>query len=158
MADEWLKVDLSDFYRLGGSFRAARLELPRRVGRQTAREIGDLLVEEFRAEAPEGRTGSLRQSIFHRVLITVSREAGFAVNVFSGRHYAKWVIEGRGWVYPVRAKVLHWVTKGGEDVFSMYARPTEPNPFHERGWERARPRIEERWTMTAHGIVRTLAG
>jgi hypothetical protein len=154
---EWVDVDLSDYHRLGGNFRAARLEIPRRLGRGAGDEIGRIVVGEMREEAPE-RTGKLKAGLFHRVMRVVrAGGGGFAVNVFSGRHYTRWVIEGRGWVYPVRAQVLHWVDESGEDVFSMYARPTDPNPFHERGWERARPKVEARWTMTAEGIVKQIA-
>jgi hypothetical protein len=154
---EWIDVDLSDVDDKYKQLRAARLEIPRRMGRTAAKEIGQIVVGEMREEAPE-RTGKLKRGLFYRVLMVArAGGGGFVIDVSSNQYYAKWVVEGRGWVYPVRAQVLHWVDESGEDVFAMYARPTEPNPFHERGWKRARPKIETRWTTTAEGIVKQIA-
>lgn len=155
-AQNFIDVKLDDVDRVRGRFRMARLEMPRSVGRKAADEIGQIVADEIREEAPEGKTGRLKRGISHDVKIIARIGGGFAVVVRANQYYVKWVIPGRGWVYPVRAKVLHWVSKSGEDVFSMYARPTEPNPFHERGWQRAKPRVRERWTMTGEGIVRKL--
>lgn len=52
--------------------------------------------------------------------------------VGSELEYAVFVEYGRGPVRPVVARVLHWVDpETGEDVYSMYAGPTQPAPFLE---------------------------
>lgn len=152
----FLSVDTSDLDRLGNRFRIVRAEMPRGA-LNVANDIGEIAADAIREEAPEGRTGALKRSIHHDVKIVARLGGGFAVHVISPKRYTGWVIEGRGWVYPVRAKVLHWVSKSGEDVFSMHARPTEPNPFHERGWERAQPSIRQRWERYAEQVGRRLA-
>ena len=44
--------------------------------------------------------------------------------------YAIYVEMGRGPVQPVVAKMLHWIDpETGEDVFTKYAGPAEPQPF-----------------------------
>lgn len=80
------------------------------------------------------RTGRLRSSITveppERVSAT-NLKGGVSSNV----EYAYWVHEGRGPVRPVRARVLHWVSPGGEDVFRPYAGPAAGQPFLMRAAE-----------------------
>jgi hypothetical protein len=46
--------------------------------------------------------------------------------------YAWWVEYGRPEIYPVVAKVLHWIDpQTGADVFSKYSPPTNGEPFLE---------------------------
>jgi len=45
--------------------------------------------------------------------------------------YARWVIEGRGPVRPVRAKMLHWIDPDtGKDVFRKCVGPAPPHPLY----------------------------
>jgi hypothetical protein len=75
------------------------------------------------------RTGRLRSSIqitepAHPVgAYDVAGEVGTNVE------YAWWVHEGRGPVRPITARVLHWVSPSGEDVFRPYAGPAKGQPF-----------------------------
>lgn len=67
---------------------------------------------------------------------TMSFESSDGGLVYSGIitnrvNYLPYVVNGRGWVYPVRARALHWVGPYGE-VFAMSARPTQPNDFIDR--------------------------
>ena len=80
-----------------------------------------------------------------------------ALEVLSQQFYTHWVIDGRGPVLPVRARALHWKTCSGEDVFAMYSRATEPNPFHERGWQRSVPQVQARWQAFGSQIADALA-
>lgn len=116
--------------------------------------IGQAVEQAMQAEAPEGCTGNLRRGIKST---TTYLPGGFSVEVQSEAYYTRWVIAGRGWVYPVRARALHWVTCSGEDVFAMYARPTEPNPFHERAWSKVQGEIANRWAAYAESYVAALA-
>ena len=42
---------------------------------------------------------------------------------------------GRSEVRPVNAKVLHWFTLSGNEVFSMYSSPAPPRPFVKHAFE-----------------------
>lgn len=152
----FIDVDFESLDRVVNDFTVVRAEMARGHLRM-ADEIGGIAAEEIRKEAPEGKTGKLKKSIHHRVFILGRLGGGSAIHVVSRKKYTGWVIEGRGWVRPVKEQVLHWTTEGGEDVFSMYARPTKPNPFHERGWKNAEPAIRARWQQYADSIAKKLA-
>lgn len=119
-----------------------------------ADDIARIAEEKIRTEAPEGLTGKLKAGIHADV---IHEPDGFAVDVRSDASHTKWVLGGRGWVFPVRAKALHWVSKSGGDVFSMKAKPVPPNPFHERGWNQARPEIARRWALWGGEVASVLA-
>lgn len=152
----WVDSNVED---RGNRFRAVRMHLRGRASREIASDIGEIVLREVRAEAPEGRTGNLRDTLEARVGLTpgFTGRGYWAVGIISPEKYTGWVIEGRGWVRPVKAQVLHWKTKSGEDVFSMHAKPTEPNPFHERGLRRALPAMRQRWGEFGHHIGEQLA-
>ena len=42
---------------------------------------------------------------------------------------------GRSEVRPIRAKVLHWFTLSGDEVFSKYSSPAPPRPFVKPAFE-----------------------
>jgi len=140
-----------------GRFQVAQMQASGRY--MSKLYVGDpiarIVEKHIRQEAPEGCTGKLRDGISAEV---VSRHgAAVDLRVTSEQYYTHWVINGRGWVYPVHAKVLHWKTCSGEDVFSMYARPTKPNPFHERGWQNAVPEVRAQWQSFGEQIAAALA-
>jgi hypothetical protein len=126
-----------------------------RMGGGIGRRIAQIVEGHIKDEAPQGCTGKLKAGIRARMPRFSSLET--RVEVTSEQYYTDWVINGRGWVYPVHAKVLHWKTCSGEDVFSMYARPTKPNPFHERGWQNAVPEVEANWRTFGEQIATALA-
>lgn len=70
--------------------------------------------------------------------------------VFTNTAYAMWVHEGTGIfgprgqpIVPVSAKVLHWVTKGGEGIFTKSVKGTPPNPYADRAVEKTYARVDE---------------
>lgn len=51
-------------------------------------------------------------------------------------HFYPLVIEkGRGAVVPVRAKVLHFFTQSGDEVFTRYSKPFEGKPYVEPAFQ-----------------------
>lgn len=118
--------------------------------------IARIVEKNIRQEAPQGCTGELKAGISAQVSSRYGA-AAMRVEVFSQQFYTDWVINGRGWVYPIHAKALHWKTCDGEDVFAMYSRPSKPNPFHERGWQRSVPEIRARWHSFGGQIAEALA-
>lgn len=71
-------------------------------------------------------TGLLRSSITFDV---EQGPNGLVVVVGSPLHYARWVHEGRGVVYPVNARALRWVTPSGQVVFARSSSAYAGNPF-----------------------------
>ena len=54
---------------------------------------------------------------------------GVEGEIRSAAPWSRWLEHGRGAVYPVRAKVLRWVSPGGSVVFSRRSRPAAARPF-----------------------------
>lgn len=120
-----------------------------------ADEIGKIVERYIAAEAPQGRTGKLAAGIRFRVQ---PLEGGFILELVSDAFYLKWILNGRGWVYPVRAKALRWETATGQVVYAKSARPTKPNPFPQRGWAKAQPVIYQKWQEAGLKVASVLAG
>lgn len=57
--------------------------------------------------------------------------------------YAKYVNDGRGPVFAKNAKCLHFITKGGVEVFTKSVGPASPRPYIDDSDEALTPVIEE---------------
>lgn len=109
------------------------------------RDAQPVVLAAMKAAAPID-TGHLRFTHIPRLPKRVGRgEWSIAFVALAGYSYL--VHEGRGWVYPVRAKALRWVSKGGTVVFARSARPTSPN----RWMPRAMRRVGLRNVREVHG-------
>lgn len=53
----------------------------------------------------------------------------WAADVVVGTYYAGWVDDGRGPVFPVRARVLHWISPQYGEVFAKHAAPYPGSHF-----------------------------
>ena len=89
-------------------------------------------------------TGTLRDHIFvePRFSDTVG---GSEVAIVADTVYA-WQKEIGGWIYPVKAKMLHWVNKAGEDCFasSVYQ---EPQPYMRPAFDETWPAVVQEFAM-----------
>jgi len=61
----------------------------------------------------------------------LEEDYGKSVTIGTDAPYAEYIEFGRGPVRPVNAEVLHFFTKDGNEVFTKYSGPTEPQPFLE---------------------------
>jgi len=69
-------------------------------------------------------------------------------------HFYPLCIEyGRGEVTPVSANVLHWVSKSGEDIFSMYSSPTNPAPFAEPAYRMVLSSAEDVMMESLNNVI-----
>jgi hypothetical protein len=59
---------------------------------------------------------------------------GWVIRFVARTSYSLFVHEGRGWVYPIRAKALRWVAKSGAVVFAKRSRPSKPNRWFPRAF------------------------
>lgn len=57
-----------------------------------------------------------------------------------GFEYFEAVDSGRGEVYPIDAKCLHWV-EGGEDIFRAYSGPSVPRNLRQQALDNATARL-----------------
>lgn len=119
----------------------------------TAVDITMLVADAVQDEAP-GVTGYLKSKIDWRIVYLAGTT--FESLVISGAFYTKWVLDGRGPVRPMRARALHWIDRGGADVFSMYSRATDPNPFHQRAWRNVRNDVKRRWQKYVNDVARQM--
>lgn len=77
-------------------------------------------------------TGLLRAS---HVLEPPERTSyGFVMRLLVKAPYAWFVHHGHGWIYPIHAKALRWVTKAGVVVFAKKVKPLAGNPWTVRAW------------------------
>ena len=82
---------------------------------------GDLLA----AITKRGAKGNIFQKIQGRLVVGVD---------YNALPYARWVIEGRGYVFPVRAKMLRWFDEQtGKPIFAKFARPAPKHPIYYLG-------------------------
>jgi len=59
---------------------------------------------------------------------------GWVIRFVARTHYSLINHEGRGWVYPIRAKALRWVSKSGAVVFAKRSRPVAANRWFPRAF------------------------
>ncbi len=116
-------------------------------------QIGKLVVGEIVREAPRGRSGKLGRNIYYRLSPAPN---GFALEAISGMYYSGWVIGGRGPVYAKYRKALRFQLKSGEVLYRKSVGPAKANPFHERGWRRAEPKVYQKWGDGLTEIVSVL--
>lgn len=82
-------------------------------------------------------------------------EGGYGTSLF----YAYFVERGRGWVFPIRARMLSWIDRSsGKRVFAMSARPSSPKPFMEPSSRQLGPIADREFAKAAAAIVAVLKG
>ena len=62
-------------------------------------------------------------------------DTSYVVGTNIAHFYPLCVEFGRSEVRPIRAKVLHWFTLSGDEVFSKYSSPAPPRPFVKPAYE-----------------------
>lgn len=102
-------------------------QLPER-SKTFLRMAANAVRDAMEAAAPK-KTGYL--SLSH--VVRLIGEA--AATVYPTASYADWVIHGRGDVYPVNKKVLHYFVMNGVwggEVFSKHSGPSKPNDYRDK--------------------------
>ena len=70
-------------------------------------------------------------------------DTSYLVGTSITHFYPLCVEKGRGEVRPVNAKVLHWFTLSGNEVFSMYSSPAPPRPFVKPAYEQTQSEAQD---------------
>ena len=89
-------------------------------------------------------TGTLRDHIFVEPRFS-DVLGGAEVAIVADAVYA-WQKEIGGWIYPVKARMLHWVNKAGEDCFAN-AVYQEPQPYMRPAFDETWPAVVQEFAM-----------
>jgi hypothetical protein len=79
---------------------------------------------------------------------------GWVIRFVARARYSLFVHEGRGWVYPIRAKALRWVSKSGAVVFAKRSRPSKPNRWFPRAFRSLGLRNVQEYPVTVNTTPR----
>jgi len=132
-----LNIVTQGFEELSKRLDKVYIEMNREHILPVAKEIRDYVKEMAKTEAPVGKTGQLKESIYGRT--SVQPEGVYVTVAIPKRiKYAGWVLKGRGWVFPVKKKALWWP---GLPHPVAYARPSKANPFMMRAKDKAMPEV-----------------
>ncbi len=136
-----------NFQQINRRFKAAQEKMEKQK-HETMRNLGRQWVDFARSEAPEGRTGRFRQSIFYR---TFQRGKVIEMRTYVEQPLGTWIKRGtKPHVIMARnARVLRFLWENGPrsssnfTAFHFYPRVNHPgtkeNPYHERATRRWRP-------------------
>lgn len=82
-------------------------------------------------------------NLLNSIKIEKRSDTSYLVGTTITHFYPLCVEKGRGPVRPIRAKVLHWFTLSGNEVFSMYSSPAPPRPFVKPAYEQTQSEAQE---------------
>ena len=74
-------------------------------------------------------------SLLNSIEITEESPTDIVIGTNITHFYPLCVELGRGEVRPIRAKMLHWFTLSGNEIFSFYSSPAPPRPFVKPAFE-----------------------
>ena len=82
-------------------------------------------------------------NLLNSIEIEKNSDTSYLVGTTITDFYPLCIEKGRGPVRPIRAKVLHWFTLSGNEVFSMYSSPAPPRPFVKPAYEQTQSEAHE---------------
>ena len=93
------------------------------------------------AIATNGTIASM--DLINSIEIEELSDTSYLVGTSITHFYPLCVEKGRAEVRPVNAKVLHWFTLSGNEVFSMYSSPAPPRPFVKPAYEQTQSEAQD---------------
>ena len=81
--------------------------------------------------------------LLRSISIESKSDNSYVIGTTIAHFYPLCVEKGRREVRPVRAKVLHWFTLSGNEVFSKYSKPAPPRPFVKPAFEETSRRASD---------------
>lgn len=154
MAERSFDIDVGPIVvfakRMEGMERPVRDELTNAMN-----DAAEYVRDDAARNAPRGLSGNLGRRM-EKVVVVRARD--LTGRVFNRLPYARFVHDGRGWVYPRRARVLRWVDRSGKVVFSRKSRPAKAQPFLTDALARQQPRIRRRFADAQRRIVARATG
>lgn len=174
MAKPFFTLQATNIRDVKGCFAYMRDQGAQKHARDLVRDVGRILVDELKEEAPVGEHYTwqgqrispdqrLKDSFFYRTYIR-GKQIHLGVYVKpKQRKKLGWVIRGtqpfkrgRRYIYPKTKKALafYWARKQKSMVLAYVKHPgTLPNPFHERALRKAQPKIEKKQRQAARLIT-----
>lgn len=120
-------VEIAERYKKG-------LEEGSKVGAKTIAET-DKSLQELAIATNATFTTAENGGLLRSIEIEDESDTSYVIGTNIAHFYPLCVEFGRGEVRPVRAKILHWFTLSGNEVFSMYSSPAPPRPFVKPAYE-----------------------
>lgn len=96
--------------------------------------------QQLQQEALSNHGSIVTRNLYDSIVITGE---GNTRDIGTDVFYAKYVNDGRGPVHAKNAKCLHFITKGGVEVFTKSVGPASPRPYIDESDEELTPVIEE---------------
>ena len=81
--------------------------------------------------------------LIHSIKVEKKSDTNYLVGTNIAHFYPLCVEYGRDEVRPKNAKVLHWTTLGGKDVFAMRSPPSKPYPFVKPAFEQTSREVKD---------------
>lgn len=156
----WFDVEFQGLTELVNRFGLAspqvKFELARAVTNVSKQGV-TIAVATLTARRKPFDTGELAGSI--KVLPVIvsggTIKGGYGTKLF----YAYFVERGRGWVFPIRAKMLSWIDRStGQRVFAKSARPAAARPFLEPSSRQLIPYADKEFARAGAAIIQMLKG
>lgn len=120
-------VEIAERYKKG-------LEEGSKVGAKTIAET-DKSLQELAIATNATFTTAENGGLLRSIEIEDESDTSYVIGTNIAHFYPLCVEFGRSEVRPVRAKILHWFTLSGNEVFSMYSSPAPPRPFVKPAYE-----------------------
>ena len=160
MAKPMIQIDITPPLKdLQGRYAKAD-KLLLKLRRDQLRNIGRGIVVIAREEAPR-KTGKFAEGISFKTYET-SAGGQMELRVTDPQPLGRWIRMGTRphVIVPVRARALHFFTRGGVEVFTrrVHHPGTKPNPYQERTMQRMLPEIEISLAKLGKAVTTELAG
>lgn len=120
-------IEMAERYKKG-------IEEGSKLGAKTIAET-DKSLQELAIASNATFTTADSGGLLRSIEIEDESDTSYVVGTNIAHFYPLCVEFGRGEVRPVNAKVLHWFTLSGTEVFSMYSSPAPPRPFVKPAFE-----------------------
>ena len=114
------------------------LEKLREELNQNSDELAEDLAEKGKSfqQLAIGMNGTIASgALLNSIEIEADGERRYLVGTTINHFYPLVVEKGRGAVVPVRAKVLHFFTQSGDEVFTRYSKPFPGKPYVEPAYQ-----------------------
>lgn len=159
-----IEYDYSELQALEQRVNRAGDTMNRITLNEGLRKLGRLIVPATGtgplANATPKRSGKLARSTVFQIIggaYGQALEIRQAARSPEGVYYGYIVREGRGPVYPVNAKALHFFI-GDQEFFRKSVGPAEANPYHRRTLQRLMPQIQRIINQMAEKVGLYISG
>ena len=120
---------------------------------QNSDELAEQLAEKSKSlqQLAIGMNGTIASgALLNSIEVEADGERRYLVGTTINHFYPLVVEKGRGAVVPIRAKVLHFFTQSGDEVFTRYSKPFPGKPYVEPAYQQLLSEVDS----IANGIFK----